>query len=36
MKKIYPLMGIIGPLIYIIAVFMGGALRGDYNPFIIP
>ena len=33
MKKIYPLLGIIGPLTYIIAVFMGGALRGDYNPF---
>ena len=33
MKKIYPLLGIIGPLIYIMAVFIGGALRGDYNPF---
>ncbi len=33
MKKIYPLLGIIGPLIYIMAVVIGGALRGDYNPF---
>lgn len=33
MKKIYPLLGMIGPLIYIAAVIMGGALRGDYNPF---
>ena len=31
MKKIYPLVGIIGPLIYIFAVFLGGALRHDYS-----
>lgn len=31
MKKIYPLLGIIGPLIYIIAVVLGGALRHDYS-----
>lgn len=33
MKRIYPLLGIIGPLIYITAVLMGSALRGDYNLF---
>lgn len=32
MKKIYPLIGIIGPIIYILAVFIGGALRHDYSP----
>lgn len=32
MKKIYPLVGIIGPIIYILAVFIGGALRHDYSP----
>ena len=32
MKKIYPLIGIIGPIIYIIAVFIGGAIRHDYSP----
>lgn len=31
MKKIYPLVGILGPLIYIIAVLLGGALRHDYS-----
>jgi len=31
MKKLYPLFGIIGPLIYILAVFLGGAIRHDYN-----
>lgn len=33
MKKIYPLIGILGPVIYILAVFIGGALRHDYSPF---
>lgn len=33
MKKIYPLLGILGPIIYIAAVFLGGALRNDYSPF---
>lgn len=32
LKKIYPLLGIVGPLIYIIAVIMGSVVRGDYNP----
>ncbi len=32
MKKIYPLLGIIGPIIYIAAVFIGGAIRNDYSP----
>ena len=32
MKKIYPVFGIVGPLIYIVTVIIGGALRGDYNP----
>jgi hypothetical membrane protein len=31
MKKIYPLFGIIGPLVYIFAVFIGGAIRHDYS-----
>lgn len=31
MKKIYPLVGILGPIIYILAVFIGGALRHDYS-----
>ena len=31
MKKIYPLIGILGPIIYILAVFVGGALRHDYS-----
>ena len=33
MKKIYPLFGIIGPVVYILAVFIGGALRHDYSAF---
>lgn len=33
MKKIYPLFGIIAPVVYILAVFIGGALRHDYSPF---
>lgn len=32
MKKIYPIVGILGPIIYILAVFIGGALRHDYSP----
>ncbi|HTX61256.1 MAG TPA: DUF998 domain-containing protein, partial [Methanobacterium sp.] len=32
MKKSYTLMGIIGPLIYVFAVLVGSALRGDYSP----
>jgi hypothetical membrane protein len=31
MKKIYPLFGIIGPVVYILAVFIGGAIRHDYS-----
>jgi len=31
MKKIYTIFGIIGPLVYILAVFIGGALRHDYS-----
>ncbi|MBZ2165775.1 DUF998 domain-containing protein [Methanobacterium spitsbergense] len=31
MKKIYPLFGIVGPILYIIAVFIGGAIRHDYS-----
>ncbi len=31
MKKVYALFGIIGPLIYILAVFIGGAIRHDYS-----
>ena len=31
MKKIYPIFGIIGPVVYILAVFIGGALRHDYS-----
>jgi hypothetical membrane protein len=31
MKRIYPLFGIIGPVVYILAVFIGGALRHDYS-----
>lgn len=32
MKRIYPLFGIVGPLVYILAVFIGGAIRNDYSP----
>jgi len=32
MRKIYPILGITGPLIYILAVIIGASLRGDYNP----
>lgn len=31
MKKFYPIFGIIGPIIYILAVIIGGALRSDYS-----
>jgi hypothetical membrane protein len=31
MKKIYALFGILGPFVYILAVFIGGALRNDYS-----
>ena len=31
MKKVYALFGIIGPLIYILAVFIGGVIRHDYS-----
>ena len=31
MKKFYPIFGIIGPVMYILAVFIGGALRHDYS-----
>lgn len=32
MKKFYPLFGILAPIIYIAAVFVGGLLRQDYSP----
>lgn len=31
MKKIYTIFGFIGPIIYILAVIIGGALRSDYS-----
>ena len=31
MKKNYALFGIVGPLIYILAVIVGGAIRNDYS-----
>ena len=31
MKKFYPLFGIIGPIVYILAVIIGGSLRNDYS-----
>ncbi len=31
MKKSYAIFGIIGPIVYILAVFIGGALRNDYS-----
>jgi hypothetical membrane protein len=31
MKKFYAIFGIIGPVVYILAVFIGGALRHDYS-----
>jgi len=31
MKKIYTLFGIIGPIVYILAVFLGGSIRHDYS-----
>lgn len=31
MKKLYPIFGIIGPIIYILAVIVGGAIRSDYS-----
>lgn len=31
MKKFYPLFGIAGPIIYILAVIIGGMIRNDYN-----
>jgi hypothetical membrane protein len=31
MKKFYPIFGIIGPIIYILAVIIGGLLRNDYS-----
>jgi hypothetical membrane protein len=31
MKKFYPLFGIIGPIVYIFAVFIGGTIRHDYS-----
>jgi hypothetical membrane protein len=31
MKKFYPIFGIIGPIIYILVVIIGGALRSDYS-----
>lgn len=31
MKKAYPLFGILAPLVYILAVILGGMLRNDYS-----
>lgn len=31
MKKIYTIFGFLGPIIYILAVIMGGAIRNDYS-----
>ncbi len=31
MKKFYPVFGFIGPIIYILAVIIGGMLRSDYS-----
>jgi hypothetical membrane protein len=31
MKKFYPLFGILGPIVYILAVIIGGSLRNDYS-----
>ncbi len=31
MKKFYPLFGIVGPIVYVLAVIMGGYLRNDYS-----
>jgi hypothetical membrane protein len=31
MKKFYPIFGIIGPIVYILAVIIGGSLRNDYS-----
>jgi len=31
MKKIYPIFGFLGPVIYILALIIGGALRSDYS-----
>lgn len=31
MKKFYPLFGILGPIVYILAVIIGGSLRSDYS-----
>ena len=31
MKKIYPIFGFLGPIIYILAIILGGALRSDYS-----
>ena len=31
MKKVYTIFGFLGPIIYILAIIIGGALRNDYN-----
>lgn len=31
MKKFYPIFGIIGPIVYILAVIVGGSIRNDYS-----
>jgi hypothetical membrane protein len=31
MKKFYPFFGIVGPIVYILAVIIGGSLRSDYS-----
>jgi hypothetical membrane protein len=33
-KRLYPFLGILGPVIYIAAVVLGGALRHDYSPIV--
>lgn len=32
MKKIYPILGIFGAVIYAVAVIIGGMIRSDYSP----
>ena len=31
MKKVYTIFGFLGPIIYILAVIIGGAIRNDYS-----
>jgi hypothetical membrane protein len=34
MKKIYAIFGILGPIVYILAVFIGSAIRNDYSQLV--